>query len=86
MSGFRFEISSVSKFVRLPRSRLTKPSPIQVVRGLEDVPRSNILRYVAWRMARNVMPTAGRITSVDAKHATISLGRSTGITPGASFA
>ena len=52
------------------------------VDGVKDVPREHLLRYVAWRIARNTLPLAGRATSVANDRATISLGKASGIKPG----
>lgn len=55
---------------------------LKPVDGVKDVPREHLLRYVAWRIARNTLPLAGRATSVANDRATISLGKATGIKPG----
>jgi hypothetical protein len=70
--------------LQVPSSRLSAGN-LRGMEGLEDVPRSNMMRYVVWRVARTVMPRAGLVTSVDRGLATLSLGEDGGTQPGDKF-
>jgi TolB-like protein len=45
------------------------------VRSIEDVPMSNLLRYVAWSIASSVAPSSGRVVRVGENDADISIQR-----------
>ncbi len=48
----------------------------------DDIPKADIFRYVACRIARKTMPAAGRIRSVDGNSVIVSIGRESGIAVG----
>lgn len=69
---------------QFPRSQVDT-AQAKLIQSIDDVPRNNLLRYVAWRIARNAMPSAGRVTTVEGGRAVISLGRDRGVQPGDKF-
>ncbi len=63
---------------RIPKSAIGTPRDVH---SLADVPSAHQMRYMIWRLAKAVVPTAGKVLSVDGPTIRLSLNRSDRLQP-----